>query len=108
MEETTVHDDWDQHWAAMADANARNPAQAMRQRLVLSLLRADGAGVRILDIGCGHGEMVARLRRRHPRAELCGIDYSQRGVDIARAKVPGARFGQRDLLQPGDPEPDLA
>jgi SAM-dependent methyltransferase len=107
MDETAVHDDWDQHWMGMADSAARNPAQAMRRRIIGSLLQAGGPGARILDIGCGQGDMVAQLSRRYPRAELCGIDYSQYGVDVASAKVPGARFGQRDLLSPGEPEPDL-
>jgi SAM-dependent methyltransferase len=101
-------DDWDQHWTGMADSAARNPAQAMRRRLVRSLLDAGDRRVRILDIGCGQGDLVAELRRHHPRADLCGIDYSQYGVDVAAAKVPGARFAQRDLLVPGDPGPELA
>jgi 2-polyprenyl-3-methyl-5-hydroxy-6-metoxy-1,4-benzoquinol methylase len=108
MEETAVHDDWDQHWMGMADSASRNPAQAMRRRVIRSLLRAGDRGARILDIGCGQGDMIAQLSRHYPHAELCGIDYSQYGVDVARTKVPGARFGQRDLLQPGDPEPELA
>jgi SAM-dependent methyltransferase len=101
------HDDWDGHWTGMADSASRNPAQAMRRRLAGALLGA-GPGARVLDIGCGQGDLVAELRRAHPRAELLGIDSSRVGVDVARAKVPGARFEQRDLLQPGEPAPDMA
>ena len=105
--ELAGHDDWDRHWTGMADAASRNPAQAMRRRIVCSVLGA-GIGARVLDVGCGQGDLVLELRRRHPHAELRGIDYSQRGVDIARAKVPNARFEQRDLLAPGAPGPDMA
>jgi 2-polyprenyl-3-methyl-5-hydroxy-6-metoxy-1,4-benzoquinol methylase len=105
--EVAGHDDWDQHWMGMAHSASRNPAQAMRRRLVRALLAA-GPGARILDVGCGQGDLVAQLRRSHPDAELSGLDYSQFGVDVARSKVPGARFEQRDLLQPGEPSADMA
>jgi SAM-dependent methyltransferase len=107
-EQTPVRDDWDQHWAAMAESASRNPAQAMRRRLVISLVKAEESGARILDIGCGQGDLVADLRRRYPSAELCGIDFSPTGIEVARGKVPGARFERRDLLAPGDPQPGLA
>jgi SAM-dependent methyltransferase len=108
MDKTDVQDDWDQHWSGMAGCAAQNPAQAMRRRLVLSLLDVQSGAARILDIGCGQGDMIAELRRQCPQAELAGIDASQIGIDVARAKVPGARFAQRDLLAPGDPGPEMS
>jgi SAM-dependent methyltransferase len=107
-DETTVRDDWDQHWMGMAESASRNPAQAMRRRIICALLHGPGPGARILDVGCGQGDLVAELRRRFPAAELRGIDYSRYGVEVASAKVPGARFAERDLLRSGDPEPDMA
>jgi SAM-dependent methyltransferase len=109
LNEIATHDDWDQHWTGMADSASRNPAQAMRRRIVLSLLgRALGPDARILDVGCGQGDLAVDLRRSYPAAELRGIDYSQYGVDVARAKVPDATFAQRDLLDGSDPEPGMA
>jgi SAM-dependent methyltransferase len=108
VNETAMHDDWDRHWAGSATSASQNPAQAMRRRIIRRLLGQSGQGARILDIGCGQGDMVAELRRHHPTAELCGIDFSQYGVDVARSKVPSARFEQRNLLQRGDPIPELA
>jgi 2-polyprenyl-3-methyl-5-hydroxy-6-metoxy-1,4-benzoquinol methylase len=108
VDEVAVRDDWDQHWTGMADCAARNPAQAMRRRLVRSLLNVGDRRVRILDIGCGQGDLVAELRQHQPLAELCGIDHSKYGLDVASAKVPDARFAQRDLTVPGDPGPELA
>lgn len=108
VDESAVRDDWDQHWTGMAESASRNPAQAMRRRIICSLLGRPGPGARILDVGCGQGDLAVELHRRFPEAELRGIDYSQYGVDVASAKVPGARFAQRDLLRPDDPEPELA
>jgi 2-polyprenyl-3-methyl-5-hydroxy-6-metoxy-1,4-benzoquinol methylase len=108
MGETLARDDWDRHWTRMGEAATSNPAQAMRRRITRALLDATGPDVRILDIGCGQGDLMAELRRHLPEAELYGIDHSRRGVDIARARVPDARFAQWDLLRCGEPEAALA
>jgi SAM-dependent methyltransferase len=73
----------------------------MRRRLIRRLLALTEAPARILDIGSGQGDLAAELRADFPEAELCGIDVSQAGVDIAARKVPSARFFCLDLLEPG-------
>ncbi len=107
IDQIATHDDWDQHWMGMAQSASHNPAQAMRRRIIRRLLDIRAPGARILDVGCGQGDLAVELRLRYPDAEVRGIDYSQYGVDIARTKVPGARFEQRDLLEPGEPEPGM-
>jgi SAM-dependent methyltransferase len=101
-------DDWDRHWDEYAGSAERNPAQLLRRRVVESLLAVGGGPANILDIGSGQGDLIRDLRARHPRAALCGIDYSQSGVEASALKVPSARFVQRDLLQPGTPPDGLA
>ena len=101
-------DDWDVHWTDYADSATRNPAQAMRRRVIRSLLRIEDGRARILDIGCGQGDLIADMSLRHPQAELRGIDYSHHGLEVARQKVPGATFMQRDLLSPDRPPSDQA
>jgi trans-aconitate methyltransferase len=96
-----ARDDWDRHWTEYAEANARNPAQEYRRRLVLSLLSGPE---RVLDIGCGSGELAAAVRSEFPGAEVLGLDTSAGAVEMARRKVPGASFEQRDLLAPAEPE----
>jgi trans-aconitate methyltransferase len=102
-------DDWDKHWAAYATANAQNPAQAYRRRLILDLLRSfDGNGAqRILDVGSGTGAMAADLRSRFPQADIVGVELSREGVERARIAVPSATFVQRDLLNDSEVEPRL-
>ena len=99
MNQTAAHQyDWDQHWDEYSDAAKRNPAQRMRRQVVRRLLRVGDSPARILDIGCGQGDLVAELRVAFPHAELAGIDYSQAGVDSARKKVPDGQFLARDLI----------
>ncbi|SDU78631.1 class I SAM-dependent methyltransferase [Jiangella alkaliphila] len=66
----------------------------------------DGAGLTILDLGCGPGSLSGRLLERLPSARVIGIDYDPVLLAIADAWV-GARHGDRfapvdaDLAAPG-------
>jgi SAM-dependent methyltransferase len=53
---------------------------------------------RVVDIGSGQGDLAAMLAREYPQTDLLGLELSREGVAIAAAKVPSARFVQRDLL----------
>ncbi|MDO4256468.1 MAG: class I SAM-dependent methyltransferase [Kocuria sp.] len=48
-----------------------------------------GPGGRVLDIATGTGEIALALRRREPRAEVAGVDFSEKMLETARTK-PGA------------------
>ena len=48
------------------------------------------AGGRVLEIGCGTGNVLARMARARPDVELMGIDPDSGALDRARAKLPGA------------------
>jgi SAM-dependent methyltransferase len=96
-------DDWNRHWGSFAESNALNPAQAYRRMLIfraLGLSAADSAQTRLLEVGCGQGELSSELMERHPDLQLVGIDLSLTGLGIAQSRVPGAVFFQQDLLRP--------
>jgi SAM-dependent methyltransferase len=38
----------------------------------------------ILDVGCGGGRTVQRLAARAPRGTVCGIDYADGSIEVAR------------------------
>jgi SAM-dependent methyltransferase len=105
---SSIHDDWDRHWEEYAESAEANPAQDYRRTVILSLLAlpALGKGVRLLDIGSGQGDMAAAIRARFPQAEILGLELSQSGVELSQRKVPGARFVQRNLLEPGSTPDD--
>lgn len=96
------HDDWDSHWERYASAASRNPAQRMRHLLICRLLtrKLHISSPRILDLGSGQGDLLARLRTVLPTAELCGFELSASGVEMSRKKVPGATFVAADLFHP--------
>ncbi|WP_026313820.1 class I SAM-dependent methyltransferase [Actinomadura flavalba] len=57
-------------------------------------LPRDGAGLRVLDLGCGTGASTAALARVLPAAEIVGVDASAGMLAAARAKrwPPNVRF----------------
>jgi SAM-dependent methyltransferase len=54
----------------------------------------------VLDVGCGTGEMTARLAARFPKASFVGIDVDEAHLEKARARC--ATFGSRVRFQAGD------
>ena len=97
-------DDWDDHWATFGDPALGNPANDLRNRLILDLLGTPKPGATILDIGSGQGQFGILLQSTFPHTHVVGLEYSHEGVRRATqaakdAGVP-ARFVQRDLLQP--------
>ncbi|MFG2335104.1 class I SAM-dependent methyltransferase [Streptomyces yangpuensis] len=53
-------------------------------------------GARVLDVGSGTGRPTAETLVR-AGCDVTGIDVSPAMVDLARARVPGARFEQADV-----------
>ncbi|MEM9551495.1 MAG: magnesium protoporphyrin IX methyltransferase, partial [Pseudomonadota bacterium] len=69
--------------------------------LILSRLPADLSGARVLDAGCGAGQMTAELAARG--AEVEAVDISPSLVQIAEARLPDhlrrkVRFSCGDML----------
>ena len=64
----------------------------------------------VLDVGCGTGEITARLAELFPQAALTGIDLEESHLERARLRCPRARFEKGDALalQFGDAQFDLA
>ena len=60
--------------------------------LMLAQLPADLTGVRVLDAGCGAGQMTAELAARG--AIVTAVDISPQLVDIARLRLPEAYAGR--------------
>ncbi len=71
------------------------------------------AGERVLDLGCGAGELALAVARARPRAEVLGLDISGDLIAAARKRVGAdaaqVRFELGDAARWADPEfaPDL-
>jgi trans-aconitate 2-methyltransferase len=71
-------------------------------------LRAPG---RVVDLGCGAGNVTAILRQRFPAADVLGVDGSAAMLSKARDAAPDCRFEQGDFATwgpaAGEAAPDL-
>jgi ubiquinone/menaquinone biosynthesis C-methylase UbiE len=67
----------------------------------------DARPSRILDVGCGEGELAERMSRELP-AEVVAIDQSERMVEIAATRGVDARVGDVRSLGFEDAEFDCA
>ncbi len=97
--ETTA---WDpQQYLRFADERLR-PALDLLARVPLQ------APARVVDLGCGAGNVTAILKRRFPAAEVTGIDGSIAMLEKARRAAPDCRFIAADIAAwtPGS-APDL-
>lgn len=69
---------WDKFWEKPAANNARDATHTISSQLAMELLRGEQVQ-RILDIGCGLGEIVVKVGRQHP-AQLVAVDVSERAI----------------------------
>jgi len=93
---------WDpQQYLRFADERLR-PALDLLARVPL------GEPARVVDLGCGAGNVTAIVKRRFPSARVAGVDGSAAMLEKARSAAPGCEFVQADLAswQPDTP-PDL-
>ena len=57
-------------------------------------------GIDILDVGCGTGEITARLADLYPRSTLVGVDLIERHLELARIRCAG--LGGRTVFREAD------
>jgi ubiquinone/menaquinone biosynthesis C-methylase UbiE len=69
--------DYDEKWAFYVDATTR---QTMAR---IKVQPQD----RVLDVGCGTGELLTRLAAKYPEARLAGLDPVPEMLKVARRKL---------------------
>jgi len=72
--------EYDKKWSFYVEATTRETLAR------LHLLPTD----RVLDIGCGTGELLAKIGARYPSAVLAGLDPVPEMLQVAREKLPEA------------------
>ena len=50
---------------------------------------------KILELGCGTGELSLKLLQRYSGARIVAVDYSPRMIELAKSKIETAEFGDR-------------
>ncbi len=70
------------------------PLAVRRREAILGVLREAGAA-RVLDLGCGQGQLVAAMVKEPRFTEIVGVDVSARALDIAARRLRLDRMGER-------------
>ncbi|UQX03517.1 3' terminal RNA ribose 2'-O-methyltransferase Hen1 [Streptomyces sp. RerS4] len=70
------------------------PLAVRRREAILTALRAAGAA-RVLDLGCGQGQLVQALLKDVTFTEIVGVDVSMRALNIAARRLRLERMGER-------------
>ncbi|MFJ9058662.1 3' terminal RNA ribose 2'-O-methyltransferase Hen1 [Streptomyces sp. NPDC102409] len=70
------------------------PLAERRRSAVLEALRAAGAS-RVLDLGCGQGQLVQALLKDVRFTEIVGVDVSVRALTVAARRLKLDRMGER-------------
>lgn len=85
------YDELAEHWEQIAES----PSKAKLLWPSLEVMLPDLTGRHVLDAGCGAGDYTAKLVEQG--ADVIGIDVSERMVQVAKERVPDAKFMQGDL-----------
>ncbi|MGZ0232112.1 3' terminal RNA ribose 2'-O-methyltransferase Hen1 [Streptomyces sp. CPS1] len=70
------------------------PLAVQRREAIVTALRARGAA-RVLDLGCGQGQLVQELLKDVRFTEIVGVDVSVRALTIASRRLRLDRMGER-------------
>jgi ubiquinone/menaquinone biosynthesis C-methylase UbiE len=97
---------------AHGDLRFHNPVSPATVESVIAMLPLE-QGDRVLDVGCGRGELLVRLAESREATGL-GIDSAEEQIEVAReeasARVPGAglRFELKEAADLDEPEESVA
>ncbi|WP_282698006.1 3' terminal RNA ribose 2'-O-methyltransferase Hen1 [Streptomyces sp. CC208A] len=74
------------------------PLAVHRREAILAALRSAGAS-RVLDLGCGQGQLVQELLKDVRFTEIVGVDVSVRALTVAARRLRLDRMGERQAAR---------
>jgi ubiquinone/menaquinone biosynthesis C-methylase UbiE len=108
-----TNDEWSR-WARTYERSWFQPLLFDRvHKVMLDLLAGEGEESepeRVLDVGCGTGKLLRKVRARWPTAQLIGVDATEEMVDVAHRLAPAVTFcvGVAEVLPLPDASVDVA
>lgn len=87
------YEDW---WKQYAEINRWDPGTRLRVKIILNYLRQYN-GKKLLDLGCGSGELLVDIHKNFPDMNLYGADVSAEALKILKKKVSSVNTMRIDL-----------
>jgi SAM-dependent methyltransferase len=91
---------WEVHLQKMEDLGKREAILAV-SKLIRRLEVNPDQKVRLLELGCGEGQIIGALVEAHPQVPSIkashGVDYSRKSIEICRRLYPGMTFTEGDF-----------
>ena len=94
--------EWDFIWQNMSDGMARNPGRDFRYKQILKLL-PNKSNLKVLDFGCGTGNLLSLLVQNYPQNQYFGIDSSDEALRKTNLQVPRVKTMLLKIVN-GEPE----
>jgi SAM-dependent methyltransferase len=89
--------DYDLGWETRWDDMRRYGPTARHMRNIVTTLVSGLDYATVLDVGCGQGTLLSALMPLKPQAGYFGADFSPKGLEMARRRMPAVEFFQLDL-----------
>lgn len=92
---------WQQHGADVHLGCERFFAPSYRAHLAADWLPAAGldlpleSGIRVADLGCGHGASTVLMGQAYPASQFVGFDFHAESIAVARSRAADARVADR-------------
>ena len=95
---------WDFYWEvrlqAMQDLGKREAILAV-SKLIRKLAKRKGSPLRLLELGCGEGQIIGALLDAHPQdcsvTASVGLDYNSHSLEKCHRDYPGLQLVQGDF-----------
>lgn len=73
------------------------PEGQLRRYKALIKIAGNFPGKKVLDFGCGKGDLYGYMREKDISVKYCGIDINENLIELARRKYPEAEFISMDI-----------
>ena len=87
---------YDKAWNKWDDMKVYGPTARHTRRFVLAFLKGSEISS-VLDAGCGTGLLLQQILEKYPHVRATGLEYSAKGIEFAKLRLPKADFHIIDL-----------